>query len=345
MITTYRLALIGFGTVGRGLAEILRDKGDTLAQHYGARFVITAVSTAGRGCVSDPHGIAPALLLGAAGTQSGLRSLPFACDWDALRVIEEAQADIVVETTWTNLEDAEPATTYLRRALQRGLHVVTANKGPIALHYHELTRLATEQDRFLGFEGTVMAGTPALRLGWSALAGCVIDEILGILNGTTNFILTAMEAGRAYEDALLEAQRLGYAEADPVGDVEGYDAAAKVAILANVLFGAELRPGDVERQGITRLTPEDIARALAAGERWKLIGRLRREGKRMRASVRPERLPISHPLAFVSGTTNAITYSTDLLGPVTLIGLGAGGRPTGFALLSDLLEIHRRWSK
>lgn len=147
----------------------------------------------------------------------------------------------------------------------------------------------------------------------------------------------------SYADALAEAQRLGYAEADPTGDVEGYDAAAKAVILANIVMSARLALDEVERKGITTLTRDTIEAARASGDRWKLIARVWREGDRVRASVEPTRLPLSHPLAGVGGATNAITFTTDLLGDVTLIGPGAGGVATGFAILSDILEMHLLW--
>jgi homoserine dehydrogenase len=182
-------------------------------------------------------------------------------------------------------------------------------------------------------------------LAWSDLAGCEIVELSGIVNGTTNYILTQMEQGNGYTEALAEAQRLGYAEADPAGDVEGYDAAAKALILANVVMDAQISMSDVDRTGITGLTREMIKSAAAAGERWKLLARVWREGEQVRASVQPTRLPQSHPLANVGGVTNAITFTTDLLGDITLIGPGAGGVATGFAVLSDILALHLIWAR
>lgn len=187
-----------------------------------------------------------------------------------------------------------------------------------------------------------MSGTPALRLGMELLGGAGIRRVQGILNGTTNYILTQMESGAAYEAALAEAQAKGYAEADPSGDVEGHDAAGKVVILANLLLGLPLTMEDVACEGITGLTPEDIRAAQEAGERWKLIGLVERTDEGHRASVKPTRLPLAHPLASVSGATNAITYTTDLLGDVTLVGPGAGRVETGYALLGDVLGIHRK---
>jgi homoserine dehydrogenase len=343
--TTYRLILIGFGSAGQGLAQILRYHGDWLARRYGVHLRIVGVATRARGVVYDPDGIAPADLLDATEREGHLRRLPAHREWSTLDLVEQAAADVLVELSPTDLESGEPATSYIRAAFARGMHAITANKGPIALHFAELRRLAAEASLYLGFEGTVMSGTPALRVGWSTLAGCEILELRGIVNGTTNYILTQMESGMSYADALVEAQRLGYAEADPSGDVEGYDAAAKAVIMANVLMNARIGFANVERMGITTLTRDTIAAARASGDRWKLIARVWREGDHVRASVQPTRLPLSHPLANVGGATNALTFTTDLLGDVTLIGPGAGGAPTGFAVLSDILEMHMLWSR
>lgn len=278
--------------------------------------------------------------VGSSGTLENI-SAPHS-DWDAPRTISESNADVVVEISYTDLETGEPALSYIQRALETGKHVVTTNKGPIALQYPELAALAREKNVQIGVEGTVMSGTPVLRLGTELLAGSGVRRVQGILNGTTNYILTQMEAEQTYDEALAAAQEKGYAEADPTGDVEGIDAAGKVVILANLLMGLAITMDDVERRGITGVTLDDIAAAKGAGERWKLIGSVEEVGDSFSASVKPVRLPVSHPLAAVSGATNAITYTTDLLGDVTLVGPGAGRMETGYALLGDLLAIHRR---
>jgi homoserine dehydrogenase len=259
--------------------------------------------------------------------------------WDSLRTIRESNADTVVEISWTDVQTGQPAIDHVKAAFESGKNAVLTNKGPVALAYRELAELATTHNVRFRFEGTVMSGTPTIRLAQRALAGCEIVEIKGILNGTTNYILTQMEGGQSYADALLEAQRLGYAEADPTADVEGWDAAGKTVILANVLMGGDLRVADVDRTGISSLTLADVEAAKAAGERWKLIARVWQEDYITKASVRPTRLPLSHPLAGVSGAVNACTYTTDLLGDVTLVGPGAGRKETGYAVLGDLLEI------
>lgn len=336
---THRLALIGFGNVGQGLATILRDRRDDL-EAQGVAFPIVAVATGRRGSVYEPDGLDPAALLSAAESGARLDSLPAAhADWDVERILRESNADVVVEVTPTDTVTAEPATGTIRTALSSGRHVITANKGPIALHYPELAALAAANGVTLGVEGTVMGGTPVLRVGSQLLAGAGISRIQGILNGTTNYILTQMGQGESYASALADAQAKGYAETDPTADVEGFDAAVKTVILGNLLLGGKLGMADVDCQGISRLTVEDVAAAQAEGMVWKLIGRVEKTAAEVSASVRPTRLPLSHPLATVNGPTNALTFTTDLLGDVTIVGPGAGRVQTGYALLSDLLEI------
>jgi homoserine dehydrogenase len=186
-----------------------------------------------------------------------------------------------------------------------------------------------------------MSGTPTLSLATEALAGAEINSIEGILNGTTNYILTNMEAGRSYDDVLKEAQELGYAEADPTSDVEGWDALGKIVILANVLMGANLKVSGCNRVGITALTQNDIEQAKQEGKRWKLIASARKIDGEIEAGVAPQKLSLDDPLAGISGVTNAIKFTTDTLGQVTMVGPGAGRKQTGFSLLSDLLAIHR----
>lgn len=339
-----KIALIGFGSVGQGFVEILRDKADYLRAAYGFEVQLVAVATRTRGSLVVPPGahgsLDPTALLDAIAAGS-LYKLPDAAQfergWDAERIARESDADVLIEAGPTNLETGQPALSICEAALSAGKHIVLANKGPVAVAYDQLQRAANAAGCLLRFEGTVMAGTPSIRLAQEGLAGCDITEARGILNGTTNTMLSMMEAGSSYDDALAEAQRLGYAEADPTADVDGWDAAGKAIILSWLLFGKALTLAQMDVTGIRMLTPEDIAEAKAAGERWKLIARVSPQG----GSVTPMRLPLSHPLAGVGGATNAITYTTDLLGDVTLIGAGAGGQQTGFALLSDVLSIHR----
>jgi len=338
-----RLLLIGFGTVGQGLAELLVEKREALARDHGFTWSVTGITDMQKGSCYDPAGIDLPRAVELVQQGRSLSTYPGAgCDWDAPTMIARAEADTVVELTYTDIKTGEPATSHVRAALEAGRHVVTTNKGPLALHYRELADLARAKGvRFL-FEGTVMSGTPVLNLVRETLTGSAIAEVRGILNGTTNYILTRMEEGLDYASALKQAQELGYAEAVPDADVLGWDALAKVTILANVVFGAALRPDDSPCEGITGISAADIAQARSAGERYKLIGRVWREGDAVRGSVAPQRVPLSHPLAGVMGATNAMTVTTDTVGEVTIVGPGAGRRQTGFSVLVDLLAIGRQ---
>ena len=335
-----KLILIGFGVVGQGFAEILLSKATQLAQEQDFSPLIVGVVTATKGTLFRDAGLDIAALLAAAQAgsfdaypeQTGLRR-----DMSASAMIQVGSADALVELSPTNLDTAQPALAICHQALDAGLHLVLANKGPVALDYANLISKARAQGLQMRCEATVMAGTPTMHLAQDALAGCTINSARGILNGTTNYMLTQMENDMSYEAALAQAQALGYAETDPSGDVEGWDAAGKVLILANALFGSSLKMADLDVGGITRISAADIADAKAAGQRYKLIARATPTGGEVKAMP----LPLSDPLASVSGSTNAITLETDLLGDVTLIGAGAGKLETGCAILSDLLAIAR----
>ncbi len=341
-----KIALIGFGTVGRGLVEILEQKRDMLRDAYGYEPRVVAVSDVYHGTCHDPEGLDLAGLLervASGGSEPGSLSgySESGSDWDSWQTIMQSGADAVVEVTVTDLETGEPAISHCRAAFEAGAHVVTTNKGPVALAWRELSELASSCGVQFRFEGTVMSGTPVLSTATESLAGCDFARIRGILNGTTNYILEEMEQGRPYLEALSTAQELGYAEADPTADVEGHDVTAKVVILANVVMGAELGVDVVSCEGITGLDGSEVASAPASGRRWKLIGQVERIDGRLTASVAPVALPLDDPLASVSGVTNAVTLETDLVGPVTIVGAGAGKEATGLSLLSDLLAIHR----
>lgn len=337
-----KLAMIGFGVVGQGVAKILRDRSEHLKSRYGADFVITAVSDVKKGAVADPEGLDPHALLSHLEAHGDLTGFP-APDrgWDALTTIRRAEADVVVEVSWTDVKTGGAALGHLQEAFACGKHVVTTNKGPMVVAPWEMLEAAARAGVEFRFEGTVMSGTPVISTAWKGLRGCEITGLSGILNGTTNFMLTRMEEGLTYQQALAEAQSLGYAEADPSGDVLGWDAAGKVVILANTVLRTPLKLDEVQlASGITEITPEDIEAAKRGGERWKLVAEAKLESGKVRASVLAKRLPLADPLAGVMGPTNAVTFHTDLLGPVTIVGAGAGQKETAFAVISDLLDIH-----
>ncbi len=335
-----KLALIGFGFVAQGLAEILLHRADELRTNLGFSAQLVAVATRSRGTLYRPDGLVIDELLTAI-HQGHLDHYPDVVGlergWDTMRIIRESNADVVIEASPSNFKTGQPALDYCHAAFDAGKHVVLANKGPLVAGYHDLLTHARQADKQLRFEATVMAGTPTIHVGTHALAGCHISEVRGILNGTTNYILTQMETGMSYADALAQAQKLGYAESDPSADVDGWDAAAKALILALALFGSRMTMADLNVSGISGITLEDVQNAQVNGARWKLIARITPAG----GNVQPVRLPLTDPLANVMRATNAVTYATDHLGDVTIIGPGAGRSPTGFGLLADLLEIHR----
>jgi len=339
---TVNLAFIGFGVVGQGLAEILVNKEKELEEVHGFSCRTVAICDMQKGSVSKADGIDLQAALDTVKAGKALdEELPGATGWDALRTIRESDADIVLEATYTDIKTGEPALSHFKAALESGKHLVTSNKGPVALNFRELDALAQSKGLHFRFEGTVMSGTPVLNFCSEALAGCAIESVRGILNGTTNYILSEMENGLAYEDALKQAQELGYAEAVPDADVLGWDAMAKVVILSNTVMDADIKPADVDCTGITEISLDDVKAALDEGCRWKLIGSTARNGKSVIARVEPQKIPLSDPLAAVMGPTNALTFDTDLLGPVTVQGSGAGRTETGFSLLTDILAIHR----
>lgn len=339
----HKLAFIGFGVVGQGLAEILQDKRESLKNEEGFEAKVVAISDFRKGSLYHPQGLDLEVVLETVQTTGSLDGYPntdgLITGWDSLQTIMQSNADTIVEVSYTDVQTGQPAIDHCRAAFESGKNVVMTNKGPVALAYQELSALAHKHQVSWGFEGTVMSGTPALRMPKLALAGNDITEIRGILNGTTNFMLMRMDEGESYGAALKEAQSLGYAEADPTSDVEGLDARYKIVILAQHVMGMPLSIEAVECTGISQMTPELIEQARAEGKRWKLIATAKKEHGVIAAKVSAEKVPLDDPLASVSGALNAITYETDLLGPVTLCGAGAGKTETGFSLLIDLLTI------
>ncbi|MCK5379504.1 MAG: homoserine dehydrogenase [Acidobacteria bacterium] len=334
-----RLLFVGFGTVAQGLAELLIEKKDELDQKYGLDWTVTGIVDMLKGSAYNADGLDLEAIMVMVADGASISDCADGCDWDALTMIAKADADVMLEMTYTDIKTGEPATEHCRAAIKRGMSVTTTNKGPLALFSNELVELAEANGVDFLYEGTVMAGTPLLNLLRETLAGSEIIEMQGILNGTTNYMLTEMEGGLDYAAALQQAQDLGYAEAVPDADVLGWDALAKVTILANTVFGASLSPDDSPCEGITNITPEQIEAAKAAGKRYKLIGRVWREGGQVKGSVSPQLMDLGHPLAGVGGGTNAMTITTDTLGDVTIVGPGAGRRETGFSLLNDLIAM------
>ncbi len=340
---TWRVLLLGFGTVGQGVAERLRDGATELAAG-GLDARIVGVIDPALGSIASAEGLDPGQLLDLANRSGSLRDYPGATlAGSGADAIEAIDADVVFEMTPTNLVDGGPGLQHVRTALGLGRHVATTNKGPVALAWSELAELARANDVQLRCEGTVMSGTPLLNVCDGGLAGAGVYGVRGILNGTCNFVLSRMEAGVDYDEALAEAQELGYAETDPSGDVEGWDAAAKVAILGNLVLGGALTLSDVSREGIVGIGKGDVRSAARQGTRLRLVGSVRAvDGTVVEPKVGVEELSLDDPLAAVCGPANLLTFETEALGPVSIAGPGAGRAATGHALIADLLTIHRQ---
>ncbi|MEK6287039.1 MAG: homoserine dehydrogenase [Acidobacteriota bacterium] len=335
------LAFIGFGNVARAFARILTDRQSQITADYGLRWNTTAIATANHGCVTSTGGIdllAAAELVQRGGNLSELHGSISAPD--PLAVIENCNADILFETTPLNIDDGEPAVGHIRTALARGIHVVTANKGPIAFAYRELKSLAAERGVSFRFEGTVMDGTPVFNLVEYCLPGVQVLGFSGVLNSTTNLILTGMESGRSFEESLVSAKQRGIAEANADYDIDGWDAAVKAVALANVLMNADSRPADVEREGIRNITIEDVHSAAASGLAVRLIARGKRTTDGVAITVAPERVPLGSALGSVRGTSNVLVLETDLMGEIAIVENDAEIEQTAYALLSDMLRVH-----
>lgn len=342
-----RLSILGFGVVGQGLAELVYTKQEFIRREFGLEILLVSVANGRHGFIYRKKGLDIPTLLDLAARRQPLTLLPDVEHWERpLEGLQATGADILAEATGTNLQDAEPGLSHIRTALQKGMHVVTANKGPAALAASELFMLAHQHDVLLRMESTVMAGTPVISTVREGMAGVQVNAVRGILNGTTNYILTAMAQGRDYAEVLAEAQAQGYAEADPTADVEGYDVVAKTLILAALVFGQSLRPEQVSCRGITGVTSEQIQQATQAGKRIKLIASLSRASGApdapVIACVEPVALPLEDPLSQIDGVMNAITFHGDSLSAVTISGPGAGRLETGQGLLSDIIAIARQ---
>lgn len=337
-----RIGLVGCGVVGSGLLELLDKRSLYLAGKYGVSFKLIFATDAVRGTAFSKDTLDRRALLRTLAAGGSLDDLaPKGGPKDLESLLKEGKPDIICEATPTNYKTGEPGMSIMTAALSAGVSVVTSSKGALALDMAGLKELAASKGASLRFESSVMSGTPLISLIRGPMAGCEILKAEGILNGTTNFILTKMESGMDYAGALAEATRQGYAEADPTGDVEGFDAAVKVCILSAELFGTPMKMDDVRRTGITGITSEDIKRAAAEGGRIKLVAGVKKEGNSVTGYVSPETVGLDNPLASVSGASNAVNITTDNLGVVTISGPGAGKIETAQGLLSDMLDIAR----
>jgi homoserine dehydrogenase len=336
-----RIVLIGFGTVGQSLARIVTKDRDWLVKNYGFEPQITAIVDS-RGSCRDDNGLNLDLALKVKKRYGTVQKYPGGGErrTDASKFLVETEAETVVEVTPSNFEDGEPGLTNIKQSLSARRHVVTANKGPLALAMPALLELADHKGVQLRFSATVGGGTPFLSFASKCLPGEKILGIHGILNGTTNYILTRMNDGSlSFQKALAQAQEKGYAETDPASDLKGLDTAAKIVILANWILKRRINIDELETTGIEDISPEKIRKAKKSRARIKLIGRLTDS----QAGVKLEEVSVDDPVC-VSGTLNALSFSTEHTGDVTLIGRGAGGEETASAIIRDLVDIRNEYS-
>lgn len=336
-----RTILVGFGVVGRSFAEIVATDGRKLVKQHGLKpKVVAIVDHKGAAVSSDSIDLEVALeSKKSRGDLSGLGHI-YHEGLSALDVIRDVECEVVVETTPTELTKGEPGLSHVRAAMQQGRHVICTNKGPLAFAMPALIELANHNHVVFKFSGTVGGGTPILDFARKCLEGSDIRSIKGILNGTSNYILTRMTTeGCEMRSALAEAQKLGYAEADPTYDIGGFDTAAKLVITSNYVLGTSLSINDIDIVGIEGVTKEHIEEAKKKGNVVKLIGSVGKVAK-----VSPESIPAVHPLN-VSGTFNAISFDTDPSGEITLVGKGAGGKETASSIIRDLIEIKRSFAR
>ncbi len=351
---TYRIVLSGLGNVGRSFLTIMQSQAMLLARRYRVALRLVAAADSG-GAAIDAGGLDPAAILALKQHGQSVAALPGSGmpDISPVDLVRRIEADILLEATPVNLTTGQPGLDAVRTALQRGIHAVLANKGPLALAYAELAVLSDmgedSEERgnprdwpALRFSACVGGALPTIAIGRRDLAGATIVRVEAVLNGTTQGILRAMEQGVSYADALAEMQRRGLAETDPSLDVEGWDSASKLTILANAVLHRPTTLADVQVRGITRLTTEDLRAALARGERIVLLCLAEYRGDDVRLSVQPTPLPLTHPLARMSADEMGVVYYTDISGRKSATTLETDPMPTAAAMLRDVLDIARR---
>ena len=329
-----RIVMIGFGVVGQGFCSLLHERRRELIVKYGLNTKIVGITDTG-GAAMDEMGLDISKVLEMKKNKKSVADIEGkGKKKTGLEVIEEAEAEVVVEATPTNIRNGEPGMSHIEKALKLKRNVITVNKGPLALAFPALMELARYNGVMLKFSGSVGGGTPILEFGKRCLDSDRILAVRGILNGTTNYILTEMDAnGLSFIAGLANAQRLGYAEANPSLDVDGFDAAAKLVILANFLMGIPATIKDVQIKGIRDVTQKDIQRAKTKDSTMKLIASI--DGN---LSIKPAELKRKDPMC-VNGALNSVKFISQFAGEQVIIGKGAGGTETASAILRDLLEI------
>lgn len=334
-----RIILCGFGVVGQSLVKLLDSRSEDLYARFGLKPRIVGV-TDRKGSAQESSGLDLTRLIEVKKKFGSVKKYGNGKNKQTgLDLINNLDADVLVETTTSNYKDAEPGMSHITSAMKQGLHVISVNKGPLALAFPSLMELATYNQVLLKFSGTVGGGTPILDYAKNSLRGERISSFAGILNGTTNYILTNMANGMTFESALHDAKKKGYVEEDESLDLDGLDAAAKLVILANWIMDFKVTLPDIKRIGIRKVTTSDIQKASKNNCALKLIASCNKD-----LIVSPKEISLNDPLC-VNGTLNAISFTSEHSGTQTIIGLGAGGIETASSILRDLLDIRQEISK
>jgi homoserine dehydrogenase len=338
-----KLCLAGFGAVAKRFCQLLKEKEETLFSDFQVKVKISGVCSPSRGVMIDTNGLDIERLFQMENEFRRFDSAhPAYRNCDALGMIAASGADIFAELSTLSIMDGEPAASYITAALTNGLHVISANKGPLAFQYRKLRDEAAKAKKMFRYETIVMDGTPVFNLVEKTLPGNQINGIKGILNSTTNFVLKQLEMGQSYDEAILEAQRNQMAEADPSMDVDGWDGAAKICALANILMDANMTPKDVDRTSIRQVSIDEIKSAQQAGFKIKYICEAQRdENGAVKLSVKPRQLPQNHTFCTVDGSSSVITLYTDLAGEISIIQTDPGILQTAYGVYSDLLSMIR----
>lgn len=338
-----RLVLIGFGNVGQAFASLLAKKQSEIIRRYGMDISIVGVATKSHGCAYWPEGYDIQQIIKIKQEKKNLKGISSApAPQNTSALIKIAQADVMCENTPVNYLNGQPAVDHCISALNRSMHVITANKGPVVHAFDRLKDLAAQKGIKFLFESAVMDGAPIFSLFRETLPIADLKGFCGILNSCTNLILELRRDGQSLEEAIAHAQSIGIAETDPSGDIDGWDAAIKVAALATVLMGIPTKPQDVERCGIRSINREDIVTAVEQGKRWKLICRAWKKGTALVASVKPQLVSPDSPFYSVSGTSSFIQFHTDVLPGIGILETNPEPATTAYGLLSDLLTIYKR---
>jgi homoserine dehydrogenase len=334
-----KIAFLGFGNVGRALAQLLLEKRELLRDLYQIDWSVVGITTRRHGGVINPTGVDLGAALSLAVADKEISSLaPADTNIAGVAFVQICGADVLFENTPVNYQTGQPAIDHIAAALELGMHVITANKGPVVHAFDRLADLAQAHGVRFFYESTVMDGAPIFSLWQEVLPAAKLHSFRGVLNSTTNLILTLMEAGKSFNEALAHAQTIGIAETDPSGDIMGWDAAVKVAALVTALMGLPLTPDKVERKGIEEISLEAVIKARDAGLRWKLICQAWRDGEGVEASVGPEQIDPNDSLYNVMGTSSAVTFVSDVLGDLTITETNPGPHTTAYGLLADFIR-------